>query len=178
MLHNKGTGLVVLVVGSVLALWSLTGAMQNVMWATNIAYDREESRGFIRRRITALWMILFALIGFALSFGVLVLGPHLSTWIGNAVGAKTLVKIVWYVAEWPLLIVGLLVAFAGLMYYGPNVKYPRWRFMTAGAITAIVIWLSASVMVMPCVWLMSFSVRSIAFSRSATSGGTWFGSST
>src|SRR5438105_1323070 len=144
MTQHKGTGITVLSIGGVLALWSLTGAMQNVMWAVNIAYDREEGRGFLRRRITALWMVLFALIGFALAFGVLVLGPHLSTWIGNALGAKSLTKIVWYIAEWPLLVAGLLVAFAGLMYYAPNVKHPRWKFLSFGSILAIVIWLVAS----------------------------------
>ena len=128
MTQHKGTGVAVLGIGSVLALWSLTGAMQNLMWALNIAYDREEGRGFVRRRVTALAMVVFALIGFALAFGVLVLGPHLSTWIGDAIGARSVTKIVWYIAEWPLLVLGLLVAFAGLMYYGPNVRHPRWRF--------------------------------------------------
>jgi membrane protein len=142
--QHKGTGVAVLGVGAVLALWSVTGAMQNVMWALNIAYDREERRGFVRRRITALWMVAFALIGFVLAFGVLVLGPQLSGWIGSAIGAKSVVKIVWYIAEWPLLVAGLLVSFAGLMYYGPNVKHPRWRFLTFGSVLAIVIWLLAS----------------------------------
>src|SRR5439155_997393 len=142
--QHKGTSITVLSIGGVLAVWSLTGAMQNLMWAFNIAYERDEGRGFIRRRLTALWMVVFALIGFALAFGVLVLGPHLSTWIGDALGAKTVVKVVWYVAEWPLLVAGLLVAFAGLMHYGPNVKHPRWRFLTFGSVLAIVIWLAAS----------------------------------
>ena len=144
MTQHQGTAISVLTIGGVLALWSLTGAMQNLMWALNIAYDRDERRGFVRRRITALSMVVFALIGFALAFGVLVLGPQLSTWIGDALGARTAVKIVWYVAEWPLLVLGLLVAFAGLMYYGPNVKHPRWRFLTFGSALAIVVWLVAS----------------------------------
>src|SRR5437588_3129237 len=93
MTQNKGTGITILSIGGVLALWSVTGAMQNVMWAVNIAYDREEGRGFLRRRITALWMVVFALVGFALCFGVLVIGPHLTSWIGRAVGAKIVVKI-------------------------------------------------------------------------------------
>jgi len=142
--RQKGTGITVLSVGGVLAFWSLTGAMQHLMWALNIAYDRQERRGFVRRRITALWMVAFALIGFALAFGVLVLGPHLSTWIGNALGAKSIVKAIWYVAEWPLLVGGLLVAFAGLMYLGPDVEHRRWRFLSFGSLLAIVIWLVAS----------------------------------
>jgi membrane protein len=144
MTHHHQTGVIVLAIGAALAVWSVTGAMQNLMWAVNIAYDREEGRGFIRRRITALAMVVFALLGFALAFGVLVLGPHLSTWIGNAVGAKTATKIAWYVAEWPLLVGGLLVAFAGLMYFGPNLKHPRWRFLSFGSVLAVVIWLAAS----------------------------------
>ena len=47
-------------------------------------------------------------------------------------------------AEWPLLVAGLLVAFAGLMHYGPNVTHPRWRFLTFGSVLAIVIWLAGS----------------------------------
>jgi membrane protein len=141
--HN-GTSLTVLAIGAVLALWSLTGAMQNVMWALNVAYDRDDRRGFVRRRITALWMIVFALIGFALAFGVLVLGPHLSTWIGNWFGAETETKIAWYVAEWPLLVLGLLFVFAAFMYWGPNVEHPRWRFLTFGSILALIVWVAAS----------------------------------
>jgi membrane protein len=142
--EHRSTGVAVLTVGSVLALWSVTGAMQNVMWAVNIAYGRDDRRGFIRRRVTALGMVVFALVGFALAFGLLVLGPQLSHWVGNAVGAKSVVQIVWWVAQWPLLIAGLLIAFAGLMYFAPNVKHPRWVFLTIGGVVAIVIWLLAS----------------------------------
>ena len=114
------------------------------MWALNIAYGREETRGFVTRRLTSFTMVFFALLGFALTFGVLVLGPHLSTWIGNAIGSKTVVKVVWWVAEWPLLVGGLLVSFAGILYLGPNVKQPRWRFLTFGSVLAVVLWLLAS----------------------------------
>ena len=142
--RHPHTGIAVLAVGAVVALWSLTGAMQNLMWALNVAYRREESRGFVHRRVTALTMIAFALLGFALAFGVLVLGPQLSGWVGSAVGAQTAVKVAWYIAEWPLLVVGLLLVFAGLMYLGPNVDHRRWRFVTSGSVLAIVIWLAAS----------------------------------
>ena len=46
--------------------------------------------------------------------GVLVLGPHLARWAGEAVGNTSLVDWVWWIAAWPLLVVGLLAAFAGI----------------------------------------------------------------
>jgi membrane protein len=142
--RHRHTGIAVLAVGAVVALWSLTGAMQNLMWALNVAYHREESRGFVRRRFTAVAMIAFALLGFALAFGVLVLGPHFSAWVGDAVGARTPVQVAWYVAEWPLLVAGLLFVFAALEYLGPDVHHRRWRFFTAGSVLALVVWLAAS----------------------------------
>jgi membrane protein len=144
MTEHRGTGLAVLCVGGVLALWSLTGAMQNVMWATNIAYGRDEARGFVKRRLTAAVMVVFALVGFGLLFGVLVLGPQLSNWVGSAVGQKTAVSVAWWVAEWPLLLIGLLVAFAGIMRLGPNVNHPKWSFLSIGALVAIFAWLVVS----------------------------------
>src|SRR5437667_1554256 len=81
MTEHQATGAVVAGIGGALARWSLGGAMQNLMWALNIAYDREETRGLVRRRLAARGMVFFALLGFPLAFGVLVLVPHLTTWI-------------------------------------------------------------------------------------------------
>ena len=74
MTHHQATGATIIGIGGLLAIWSLGGAMQNVMWALNIAYDRKETRGFVRRRLAAWAMLLFVLLGFALTFGLLVLG--------------------------------------------------------------------------------------------------------
>jgi membrane protein len=144
MTQKQGTSVTLIAVGGALAFWSLSGAMQNLMWALNVAYDRKETRGFLRRRITAFAMVLFALIAFALAFGLLVLGPKLSTWVGKAIDATTVVHYAWWIAEWPLLLGGLLLAFAALLYLGPNVEHPRWRFLTFGAVLAVVVWLLAS----------------------------------
>jgi membrane protein len=142
--QKQGTSIVLVAVGGVLALWSLSGAMQNVMWALNLAYGRDETRGFVRRRIVAGAMAVFALMASALALGLLVLGPHLSRWIGDAVGQKSVVEIVWWAAQWPILIGGLLLAFSVILYLGPNVRHPRWQFVSFGAVFAVVIWLIAS----------------------------------
>ena len=55
---EPGNGIALVAVGLVLALSSLTGAAQTVMWALNVAHRRDESRGFVRRRLIALAMSL------------------------------------------------------------------------------------------------------------------------
>ena len=142
--NNANSGIVMAVVGTVLAVWSLTGAMQTLMWALNSAYERDETRGFLKRRLTALVMVILTLFAFVLAFGLLVLGPHLSGWIGEAAGIEAVIGWLWWTAQWPVLIVGLLVAFATILYLGPDVDHPRWRFLTFGTALAVVVWLFGS----------------------------------
>jgi membrane protein len=141
---QASSGITMIVVGSVLALWTLTGSMQTLMWALNSAYDREETRGFIKQRLTALVMVMLILVAFVLAFGLLVLGPHLSGWVGSAVNLETLVEWLWWTAQWPILILALLAVFATVLYLGPNVDHPRWSFLTLGTTTAVIVWLLAS----------------------------------
>jgi membrane protein len=141
---QSSSGVTMIVVGSVLALWTLTGAMDTLMWALNTAYDREETRGFFKRRLTALVMIIMLLLAFVLAFGLLVLGPVLSGALGSALNMETLVEWLWWTAQWPILLLGLLFAFAIILYLGPNVDHPRWRFLTFGSLLSVTIWLLAS----------------------------------
>jgi membrane protein len=140
--HNGGV--VMIGVGVLLALWTLSGAMQTVMWALNAAYERDETRGFVKKRLVAVVLILCAVLSFALVFVLLILGPHVSLWVGEAVGNASLVEWVWWTAQWPILLVGLLTMFAIVLYLAPNVVPPKWQFITPGAIFAVVVWLGAS----------------------------------
>ena len=141
---KPGTGVAILLVGVVLALWSLTGAMQSVIWGLNIAYDRDETRGFVRKRLTALTMVAFAGGAVLLVFALLVLGPYLVEWIGDAAGHRSLVNWLWWTAQWPILLIGLLFAFAGILYLGPNVEHRHWSLLSFGALLAIVLFLVLS----------------------------------
>jgi membrane protein len=128
----------------VFALWSLSGAMQTVMWAMNMAYERDETRGFVKKRLIALAMIFCCLVAFALVFVALILGPFMTDWIGRAVGNTTVVSWVWWTAQWPILILGLMAMFAAVLWLAPNVSPPKWSFISPGAVFAVVVWLVAS----------------------------------
>ncbi|HKP18710.1 MAG TPA: YihY/virulence factor BrkB family protein [Gaiellaceae bacterium] len=142
--QQTGTTVTITIIGFLLAVWSTTGAMTSFMTALNIAYDRKDSRKFIRKRVVALTMA--AAIGFAflLVAGLLILGPHLERWLGDALGIEGVLKYVWWTAQWPVLLLGLLAAFATLLWLGPDVEQPRWRFVTPGSVIAALVWLAVS----------------------------------
>jgi membrane protein len=141
---RNGGGTAMIVVGLVLALWSLIGAMQTLQWALNVAHDLDEKRGFIHTRLAAVAMLACFAVAFVLAFGLLVLGPQASHWAGDAIDQPTVVSWIWWTAEWPVLIVVLLLAFGGIYRFGPDMQGCRWRVVSAGTVTAVAVWLAAS----------------------------------
>jgi membrane protein len=131
-------------VGSVLAVWSVTGAMTSFMTAINLAYDRKDRRNFVKKRAVALTMATVMALAFLLVAVLLIFGPPIERYVGDAIGIQGVLKWLWWVAQWPILLVGLLAAFATLLYLGPDVEHRRWQFLTPGAIVAAVVWLAAS----------------------------------
>lgn len=141
---GAGTSGLMIVVGFVAAVWSASGAITSLQWALNLVFDREDSRNFIRRRLAALAMLALALVGLALAFGLLVLGPHLSRWIGDALGHEDAVSWIWWTAQWPLLVVALLLVARNLVAIGVDgAPRPRSR-VTLGSLVAVIAWLVGS----------------------------------
>jgi membrane protein len=144
-LDNKpSSSIAITIVGFVLALWSTTGAMTSYMTAINLAYDRTDRRGFVQKRRIALVMAACIGMAFVLVAALLIFGPVLEAWVGRQLHIESVLGILWWVVQWPILLVGLLAAFATLLYLGPDVDHPRWRFLTLGSLVAAVIWLATS----------------------------------
>jgi membrane protein len=141
---KPSSGLIMTVVGFVLALWATTGAMNAYMTAVNLAYDRKDRRNFIRKRIVALEMVAVMGFAFLLVAVLLIFGPVIEHWVGGKLGLSGVFGWIWWLCQWPILLVGLLAAFATMLYLAPDVEHPRWQFLTPGAIVAAVLWIAVS----------------------------------
>lgn len=141
---HPSAGITMTVVGFVLAVWSTTGAMTSFMTGLNIAYDCDETRGFVRKRLVALVMSACIGAAFVLVAALLIFGPPIEHYVGQALGIEGVLRYVWWAAQWPILLLGLLAAFATLLHLGPNVDRRRWSLLSVGTATAVVIWLAAS----------------------------------
>jgi membrane protein len=142
---HPGTSIVMTVLGFVLAVWSVTGAMNAYMLAVNIAYERKDTRSFVKKRIVAFEMAAVISAAFALVAVLTIFGPVVEHAIASRIGAAGgVLNIVWWIAQWPILLTGLLVAFATLLYLGPDVEHRTWQFLTPGSLVAALLWIAAS----------------------------------
>jgi membrane protein len=142
--ERASTGVTLTLVGLGLALWSATNAMGTVISALNVAYDRKDSRGFVRSRLVALLMAICVGAAAMLAGGLLIMGPHLQAWLGSALDARRTVELVWWIGQWPILVGAMLVAFAVVLYLGPDVEHRRWQLISPGSVVAVVVWLVVS----------------------------------
>jgi membrane protein len=142
---HPASSVVMTVVGFVLALWSTTGAMNSYMLAINLAYGRKDKRSFVRKRIVALEMVLAMGFAFVLVAVLLIFGPTIEHLIASHLGpAGKMLNWIWWVAQWPILLGGLLAAFATLLYLGPDVEQRKWQFLTPGSLVAALLWIAVS----------------------------------
>ncbi len=141
---SGGGSVTAVVIGFVLALWTTSGSMNALMRAVNNAYGRRETRGFVRQRLTALAMVVCLVLAAALVICFLVLGPVLSGAVGDALGMQSAIGWIWWTVQWPVLLVGLLTAFAAIYVLAPDVDHPRFNILAPGTVLAVVIWLVAS----------------------------------
>jgi membrane protein len=143
--QHPGTGITMTIVGLVLAAWSTTGAMTSYMTAVNLAYKRKDGRAFVRKRVVAFELVAVIGLAFLLVAVLLIFGPPLEQLVAShAGGASGAIGWIWWIAEWPILLGGLMFAFALLLYLGPDIEHPRWQFVTPGSLFATAVWLAAS----------------------------------
>lgn len=142
--EQPSTGILITLLGFVLAFWASTSAMTTYMAALSSAYDHKDTRSFVRKRLVALGLVVVMGVAVALVVFLLILGPYAQRGVGSLLGIESVLSWAWWVAQWPLLFAGLLAAFTVLHYFGPDVERRNWRFVLPGATIAVVVWVLVS----------------------------------
>jgi membrane protein len=133
-----GIGLIVAVL---LALWSASGAISNLITALNVAYDEEDERGFVKSRLLALGLTLGAIIFMILAIALVAALPV----ILDQLDLPGWLKAVIQGGRWIGLVIAVIVALAVLYRLGPDRNAPKFRWVSIGAIVATILWVIGSV---------------------------------
>lgn len=130
-----------LIIALGLALWSASGGVGNIVTAINIAYDEEETRGFVKRKALALGFTLGAILFVVVAVLLIAVTPPLL----DALVPDGPLHAAINIGRWLLLIVAVAVALAVLYRYAPDRDNPKFAWTSVGAAVATVIWIVASV---------------------------------
>ena len=132
------------VIGLALALWSASGYVGSFGRALNRVYGIREGRPVWKLRPLMLLVTLLALVLTALvALALVVTGPAAEA-VGNAIGLGSTAVLVWEIVKWPVILLAVMVVVAVLYYATPNVKQPSFRWISVGAVVAILVWVVAS----------------------------------
>ena len=140
--HSAGFALVSGLLG---ALWSASGYVGAFGRALNRVYQVDEGRPAWKLRPLQLLLTLVGVIAVALVLvGLVVTGP-LAQSVGDTIGLGKGAVTAWNIAKWPVMLAIVVVLVAMLYHATPNVRQPRFRWMSVGAAIAILVWVVASV---------------------------------
>lgn len=133
-----------LAVGLTVALWSASRYVAAFGRAMNRIYEVDEPRPVWARIPRQLALTVSVLILAATVALMLVVSGPLAAAIGRAIGFGELALALWNIARWPVVLVCVGAAVALLYHSTPNVRQPGFRWLSIGAATAIMLWVTAS----------------------------------
>lgn len=127
----------------VVSIWAGANAVEAIIQGLHRVQGLYEDRPFWKTRILAL--LLAVGVSFFAVLGLLALwfGSRVSRWWEVRGGLGPLPVEVWDVLRWPLVLLFLIVAIDQLYFLGPAAR-PRWRWLTPGAVVAVLGWVVAS----------------------------------
>ena len=133
-----------LITGIAGALWSASGYVGAFSRAMNRIYAIQEGRPFWKLRPVTLLVTVIAVLIAVIAAALIVISGPIAESVAAAVGLGEVGLTVWNIVRWPILAF-LAVAVVAVLYYAtPNIRQPKFRWMSVGALVALVVWIIAS----------------------------------
>jgi membrane protein len=133
-----------LVFGIVLAIWSASGYVGAFSRAMNRIYEIEEGRPFWKLRPMQLVVTIISIMLILIMVVILIVSGPVTEAVGTALGLGETVQIVWSIVKWPILALAVVLVIAILYYATPNAKQPKFRWISMGALLALITLVIAS----------------------------------
>jgi len=126
--------------GLILTLLAATSAMTNVMDTMNSAYNVREARSFLRFRTIAAGLTVAIGILIIIALTIVLYGNGIANSVGSFVGLSGVATWTWKIVQWPVAVFFLLLSFALIYYFGPDVEFPVWHWISPGSVAGVFLW--------------------------------------
>lgn len=127
------------IIALLVALWSASGGVANLIQAINTAYHETDDRGLVKKRALALALTAGAIAFMIILVSLIAVLPVLFS-IFDSGSLRWLVQVV----RWVLIAGLIMVALAVLYRFAPDAPNARMTWASPGAIVATLVWLAVS----------------------------------
>ena len=141
---TQGSGGGKLSFGILATLWAASNGMGAISESLNVAYDVKEARPWWKSRLSAVGLTLSLAFLIVTALVLVLYGHDLADTGAVKCGLGEAFATAWKVLQWPLILVFVLLAFALIYYFGPDVRDQNWKWLTPGALVGVALWLLIS----------------------------------
>jgi len=127
--------------GALIALWSASAGIDNIRIALNDVYDLTETRPWWKYKLTSVLVTLGIALMISLALGIGFYGPQFLNLLLSPAGLAVDSALLLNLFSFAVMAVSLITSFALIYSVVPNHSPFTWRWITPGAISAIVLWI-------------------------------------
>ena len=140
LLVHRNSAKVLFSVGLLIAVWSASGYVSAFTRASNRIYGVHEGRAWWKLQLLQIALAAVALMLMAVAATGLVISGPLVNAVGDALHAGPTARLAYSIGRWPVLVAIAIILLSLLFWIAPNVKQPRFRWLTVGGAVALVVW--------------------------------------
>jgi membrane protein len=144
LLVAQNSAKVLLSFGLVIAIWSASGFVSAFTRASNRIYGVREGRSWWKLQLLEIALAAVALVLLAVAGAGLVISGPLVNAVGDRLNAGATARLAWSAGRWPVLVAIAVILLSLLFWIAPNVKQPRFRWLTVGGAVALIVWAAVS----------------------------------
>jgi membrane protein len=130
--------------GFIAALWAASNGMGAITQALNTAYDLKETRPWWKQRVVA--VVLTMGLSLLITGAVVIVfgGGKIADYLTASYGFGAVFSVAWKILQWPVALAFMLMAFALIYYFAPDVRDQDWKWITPGSSIGVGLWLAVS----------------------------------
>jgi len=130
--------------GFLAALWAASYGMGAITQALNVAYDLEETRPWWKQRIVAIGLTLALSVVIIAALLIVLAGGKIADALATHYALGSIFTVTWKILQWPLALAFMLLAFAVIYYFAPDLRHQDWKWLTPGSVIGVGLWLLVS----------------------------------
>lgn len=130
--------------GVLAALWAASNGMGAISETLNVAYNVKETRPWWKVRLVTVGLTIAIALLIISALALLLYGHRIADALAASYGLSAVFTLTWKIAQWPIVLLFILLSFNLIYFFGPDVKDQSWRWVTPGATIGVALWLLVS----------------------------------